>query len=70
MSTGRPFQMSQSGDLEVQGIQPFCSTQYGHLSLTDVSSSFQQVNMYHRSLEVRGLSRVHHYVIIRQSPLH
>ena len=50
MSTSRHFQMSQSEYLEVQGIQPFCSTQYGHLSLTDALSSFQQVKIESSSL--------------------
>ena len=70
MSTDRHFQMSQSEGLGAQGIQPYCSTQYGHLSVIDASSSFRQVSMCHRSLEVRGLLIVHHFVIIQQSSLH
>ena len=70
MSTGRYFQMSQSEGLGVQGIQPYFFTLYGHLSLTDASSSFRQVNMCHHSSEARGLLRVHHFVITQQSSLH
>ena len=51
-------------------IRPCYYTQYGHLSLIDVSSSFQQVSMYHRSSEAHGLLRVLHFAIIRQSSLH
>ena len=69
MSIGSCFQMFQSGGLGLQGTQLFSFTPYGHLSLIDVSTSFQQVNMCHHSLEDRGLLRVHHSAIALQSSL-
>ena len=70
MSIGKHFQVSRREDLEAQGIQPYCSIHCGQPSLTDASLSFQQVSMYHRSLEAHGLLRVHRCAIIRQSSLH
>ena len=70
MSIGSCFLMFLSVDLGLQDIQFFFFTLCGRLSLIGVLSSFPQLSTCHPSLEVRGLLRVHLYVIIPQSSLH
>ena len=68
MSIDTCSQMCQSEGLGVQGIQPYCSTRYGHLSLIDASSSFLPVNMCHPqfggSWTLESSSLCHHPTVI------